>query len=445
MRSSSHARSSAWMSGIHELDAPLAVPDYRPHTLAPRAETLPAGTLWIPMEQPQKHWIQATMNEDAYVPIASAYGLTGFSLGLLSGAEIGWSGAVLSPDAHRLADLRHPGPPRVVGRAPKIRLFQITGGFYAWEGTNWLRYLLDHIWKLDYEVVVGEDIAHGALEGVDVLISPSGGTYGALKHLGERGQRRLIRWVNGGGRYVGWRWGSAQLPYVLGLSDNRLTYPRASIRDGLFRVMLDQGSPLARGLGDAIWMVFDGDVMMMRRDRDDAPDTTPGWFSSDPADFAVNGVAVGTKLLRGKGVISDEQVGDGRVIISALEFNWKAETVGAQKILWNAIFGDDPSTLQRRSPVAYAPGLVAERLAQTPEDSLPMSFWVTVAREDASTARAVLRELGASVRRMPAGADVTFVVANPDELSLEEHRFAGRNPEVLRDRGVEVVGFRGPR
>ncbi|MGZ8570749.1 MAG: M14 family zinc carboxypeptidase, partial [Actinomycetota bacterium] len=72
---------------IHELEGPLAVPDYRPHTLAPRAETLPAGTYWIPMEQPQKHWIQATMNEDAYVPIASAYGLTGFSLGLLSGAD----------------------------------------------------------------------------------------------------------------------------------------------------------------------------------------------------------------------------------------------------------------------------------------------------------------------------------------------------------------------
>ncbi len=88
---------------------------------------------------------------------------------------------------------------------------------------------------------------------------------------------------------------------------------------------------------------------------------------------------------------------------------------------------------------------MAERLARTPDDELPISFWVTVAREDASTTRAVLRELGARVRRLPAGSDVTFVVANPDGLSLEEHAFAGRIPDALRDRGVEVVGFRGPR
>jgi hypothetical protein len=431
---------------VSELREPLAVPDYHPHTLGPRAVVLPEGTFWIPMAQPQKHWIQAAMNEDAYVPIASAYGLTGFSLGLLSGAEIGWSGAVLTPQARRAAEIRDPGPPNVPANPPRVRVWQITGGFYSWEGTNWLRFLLEHVWGLDLRILVGEDIADGALDGVDVLISPSGGTYGALKHLGERGQRRLVRWVNDGGRYVGWRWGSAQLPYVLGLTDNRLTYPRTYIRDILLRVMLDQGSPLAKGLGNAIWMVMDGDVMMMRLDRVDAPDTTPGWLSSDPDGFAVNGVVAGTRPLRGKGVITDEPVGDGRVIVSALDLNWKAETVGAQKVLWNAIFGEDPTwARQRRAPVRFDAGAVARRAAQVPHDALPMSFWVTVGSGDAAEARAALRGLGADVRRMPAeDGEVTFVVANPEELSVEEHRFAGRIPFLLQDRGIDVRGFRGP-
>ena len=36
-------------------------------------DTLPAGTLWIPMAQPQKHWIQAVLGEEPFVPFPYFY------------------------------------------------------------------------------------------------------------------------------------------------------------------------------------------------------------------------------------------------------------------------------------------------------------------------------------------------------------------------------------
>ena len=35
--------------------------------------TLPAGTLWIPLSQPTKHWIQAVLGENPYLPFHYHY------------------------------------------------------------------------------------------------------------------------------------------------------------------------------------------------------------------------------------------------------------------------------------------------------------------------------------------------------------------------------------
>lgn len=44
-----------------------------------RSERLPAGTFWIPAAQPQKHWIQAILGEDSYVPFPYFYDVSGWS------------------------------------------------------------------------------------------------------------------------------------------------------------------------------------------------------------------------------------------------------------------------------------------------------------------------------------------------------------------------------
>jgi hypothetical protein len=46
---------------------------------------LPAGTLYIPMAQSMKHWIQALLGEDPFVPYAYFYDVTGWSFSQLKG------------------------------------------------------------------------------------------------------------------------------------------------------------------------------------------------------------------------------------------------------------------------------------------------------------------------------------------------------------------------
>ena len=49
------------------------------------AGTLPAGTLYIPMAQGMKHWIQALLGEDPFVPYPYFYDVTGWSFSELKG------------------------------------------------------------------------------------------------------------------------------------------------------------------------------------------------------------------------------------------------------------------------------------------------------------------------------------------------------------------------
>ncbi len=106
---------------VFRLDAPLEVPDYRAYAKAPRERTLPAGTYWIPMAQPQKHWIQLMLNEDTYVPVRRTYDITGWSSPLLMNLEGGSSGAELEPSASLVPPLDEPAWPLEPARRPEDR------------------------------------------------------------------------------------------------------------------------------------------------------------------------------------------------------------------------------------------------------------------------------------------------------------------------------------
>jgi len=87
---------------VYRLDAPLEVGDLHEHGRAASAGTLPTGTYWIPMDQPQKHWIQAMLGEDTYVPFPYFYDVTAWSNPLLGDVDAWWTGDALSPAAARL-------------------------------------------------------------------------------------------------------------------------------------------------------------------------------------------------------------------------------------------------------------------------------------------------------------------------------------------------------
>jgi hypothetical protein len=63
---------------------------------------VPAGAYWIPMDQPQKHWIQATLGEDPYVPFPYFYDVSSWSNPLLMGVPTIYSGDRVRPSAERV-------------------------------------------------------------------------------------------------------------------------------------------------------------------------------------------------------------------------------------------------------------------------------------------------------------------------------------------------------
>ncbi|MEV1331314.1 M14 family zinc carboxypeptidase [Micromonospora costi] len=64
-----------------------------------RNVTVPEGAYWIPMDQPQKHWIQAIMGEDPYTPFPYFYDVSSWSNPLLMGVPTIYTGDDVRPKA----------------------------------------------------------------------------------------------------------------------------------------------------------------------------------------------------------------------------------------------------------------------------------------------------------------------------------------------------------
>jgi hypothetical protein len=220
---------------------------------------------------------------------------------------------------------------------PSVAVYQMSSGTSGNESAGWLRYLLDQVWHLPYQRVTSSQIAGGALAGVDVLLVPNGVPTVASNALGPAGRRALIDWVNGGGRYVGWR-GGADLAARLGITTALLSEPKSDIAGTLIRALVNESSPLPADVGPFDWVFYDYDVVMRASDPSHVALRYPAAASPD---FFVSGFARGEEELGGTAAVIDEPVGAGSVILSSTDPNFRAWTVGMQKVLWNAVFGPD--------------------------------------------------------------------------------------------------------
>ena len=85
---------------VYRVTRPVRVPHAR--IFGGRSGTdvaVPAGAYWIPMDQPQKHWIQAIMGEDPYVPFPYFYDVSSWSNPLLMGVDTIYTGDDVRPRA----------------------------------------------------------------------------------------------------------------------------------------------------------------------------------------------------------------------------------------------------------------------------------------------------------------------------------------------------------
>ena len=415
---------------VYRLVRPLTVPDYTPYGRATGSRTLPVGTLWVPMAQGQKHWVQAMLNEDTYVPFPYFYDVTAWSAPLLenvAGRSLGRS----------TSGLRRCGWPSrrsrtstVVGDAPRVAVWQIsatsTGSI---ESSGWLRWWLDQRVGLDYSDVSAAQIAAGALADVDVLVVPTGSDSTASSALGASGRAALTQWVRDGGRLVMLR-DSSRLASRLGLTSATYASATSDIPGSLLRVEVDPASPLADGVGDTAWAMYEYDFVWTAPESA-SPVRYPA--AGDP-DWFVSGFATGEEQLFGTSAVVDDRVGDGRVVLFGFDPNYRAFTGGTQQMLLNAITGPDPSAAAQARLVAPTATSVA-----TASDRMVIS----VRPGAASRVQALLDARGASADVVRSPGVVSFRV-DLGGRTADEHPWAQDLAADAAALGRQVVAIRLP-
>ncbi len=429
---------------VYRLDEQLRVPDF--HELASSNDrvhyrvgerTLPAGTVWIPMAQLQKHWIEAVMAEQPYLPTYYTYGLSGWSLPFCMNLEAGSSGAKLRPTATLLPPEPEPGALPIPGSVPPIGLYRMSSGGYAAESFGPAQWLFDR-WNVPYTYLEAPEIVGGGLDGLDVLVVPGGDWPTAVRRLGDTGTRAIRRWVRRGGRYVGYRGGGAKLAQALGLTTALFRDPLASVPGSIVRVELDRGHPLAEGVGRWCWMLLDYDDIVTEWTRGTAPVRFPKGARNG---FYVSGLADGERHLYGTPAVIDEPSHDGRVVLMPSDPFSNGHMEGSRKILWNAIFGPDPHGPARIDTAAYERATGRARRAAFADPGWPMAVRVNVAASDEDEVRRILRRFPARYVVRHDGGVARFRIRNSRELTLEEHPWATDLALALQRSRVDVRGF----
>lgn len=417
---------------VYQLKRSLRVPDFTPYGRSTRAVTLPRGTIWVPMAQGQKHWIQAMLNEDTYVPFPYFYDVTAFSGPLLNNLPGGYSGSALRPQAHQVRSRHDTRDKWAGGRHRDLAVWQISeGSSSAIESSGWLRWWLDHRLHRDYADLTAADIAGGALAGQDVLVIPNGSSEDALDSLGAAGQEALVDWVRGGGRLVTLR-NASLLPSALGLTSATAQEPTSDIPGSLIRVEVNRRSPLADGVGSTAWAMVEYDLVWTAP-AGAAPVRFPA--AGDP-DWFVSGFAEGEEQLYGTTAVVDQPAGDGRVVLFGFDPNYRAFTDGTAKILRNALLGRNPG-----GPGAPAAAPRAKRAA----DVVPASdrLVLTVDAGAAGDVRGLLARYGASAHVVESGDSVSFRVPLGGRAA-DEHPWATSLARDVAALGDPVVAVRLP-
>lgn len=422
---------------VNRLTAPLSVPDFKEYGRPMGAAVLPAGTYWIPMAQQQKHWIQAMLGEDTYVPFPYFYDVSGWNNVLLFNLNGGRSGAVLNPAASRAPLLPEPADPPLPPGAPAVAVFQPGTTSSANQSTGWLRYLLEQRWHLPYQALTATQIAGGALAGKDVLIVPSGSASAADNALGPAGRQAIVNWVNAGGRYVGFRRGGTPLAARLGITSATLREPASTVAGALLRVSVDPASPLGAGVGAFNWVFYDFDLVMTASNPAHAALRFPA--ASSP-DFFISGYGEGQEELGGTAAVVDEPRSSGRVFLFSTDPNFRAWTDGMQRVLRNAVLGAGGAAAPAGTTADRAEARASAQSLLTLESPIRVSVKpLSAARTQALVERYTHSYV---VQRSPT--HVSFAIANPRGLSAEQHPFAGLLAQDVAGSGVALVAFSAP-
>ena len=425
---------------VRQLNQSVTLADFHPYGDAAHGITYPAGTYYVPMAQAQKHWVQAMLHEEDWIPFDVTYDVTAWSNPLLMNLRGGWTGDVVPLSASGVVGAVSTPTWTLPASLPSVGVFEIPNSTRGFESAGQTRYLFHDVWDLPSHDVTVDDVLAG-LPGTDVVVIPDGFTNYGLQALGAKGKKALRDWVNGGGRLVAWQ-GGALLATKAGISTTQFSTSNTNAPGTLIRVSLNPASPLATGIGGRDWVMYQDDPVM--KPGLGAPIGT--FPAAGSVDYATSGLALGVGGLAGTSAVADEAVGSGRVVSFASDPNFRAWTQGTQRLLWNAIVGPNPAGMHGLA-AGSKERAAAERAAQDAAAAVVdfgSAIRIRVRAADATATAKILSRRGAEVTRFDLGSDVLFLVANRKDLSAEESPLFDFIVRDLDKAGIDPLAASAP-
>jgi hypothetical protein len=228
-----------------------------------------------------------------------------------------------------------------VGRSlerPRVGLLNVPTSMDA----GWTRWVLER-YGFNYAHVSAGDIAAGALEGIDVLIvtdEPRGlsGSRGSADSAGWSASiARLDAFIQRGGTLVCLNRSSA-------FAIDQLKLPVKNVLAGLTRQEFFTGGSLLQVKPDISHPVMAGMPAEAAVFVQGSPafETFDGFRGSVLARYAdtgsplLSGYLIGEKYLNGKAVAVDVQHGSGHVVLIGFRPQWRGQSFGTFRVLFNA-------------------------------------------------------------------------------------------------------------
>lgn len=368
---------------------------------------LPAGTFVVSMAQAQKHWVQALLGEDAFVPFPYFYDVSSWSNPLLmglqggalttsvedlplerlaegallggvtgSGPALSWAGD--STGAERLAITLLRGGAKL-SRVPGTGTFWATGAdreavdvaadelglevraaettpaaaaalslpkvalLGSGQGASFARFSLEEQLGLDVDVLG----TTASLDGYDVAIVSGSSVTSIVGPAQLLGLQLLAR---RGGTVIAYGAGGVTAARAAGLTTALPRPPGASyeVPGASFAMRLDPQNPVAWGMAPDDFLFNVGDQII---EPGTSTGAVVGAYPSGAA-FFQGGYAEGTEVLQGTPAILDETVGAGRAVLLTFDPMFRSYTEAGLRLIGNAI-------LRPRAPLLPSPAGVA--------------------------------------------------------------------------------------
>lgn len=415
---------------VYQLSKPLRVPDYTAYGRSPKATTMPTGSYWIPMAQAEKHWVQAMMNENTYVPFPYFYDVSGWSMALLSNLDGGYTGTRVKASSVDRLPLQKVHAVKLPSGLPRVGVLSHSqSAFRPSQSAGWLRWRLEKDWKIPHASLNPTQISERDLARLDTLIIPDTNADQMASLLGEQGQQALRNWVNQGGHLIGWE-GGTQLAAKIGLSSAILSNPQGRAPGTLFRVKVAANSPLTTGVGDTNWVMYNRDPVMKAANPANVVASYP---AEDSSDWYVSGYQEGAEELGETAMEISEPIGTGNVTVFSIDPNFRGFSDGSAKLLYNAILTsrgtqvakkqmakqDENPAPQVNSPKRAAAKKQAQKAADQLVRPVDPALEVRVRPADAKKAEQLISTHGVDVRVEKTGKSVSLIVdagkyASPD-------------------------------